>query len=249
CSNNAKINLNSWFNLCHNTLNTFAETDGETLIYQTPEFVAKKSKKHKINLSAEFQPESWINIPAPTEDLLSKPYTPSKTESDEEADSVSPLTQEGNFYRRGTLIHKILQFIPNTLYDREAIIDKFLQKNAADFPAYQQQQIKSEVIKLLNNPDFSFIFAEDSHPEVPIIGEVDGKIISAQIDRLIVLPDKIVIVDFKTNRPAAADITQTPEVYINQLQTYAKLISKIYPNRKVESYILWTNETRLMKVA
>ena len=78
---------------------------------------------------------------------------------------------------------------------------------------------------------------------------VDDKIISAQIDRLIVLPDKVKIVDFKTNQPPAKDVEHTAKQYIKQLAAYAKLMQKVYPNKPIETYILWTNETRLMRVA
>ena len=101
----------------------------------------------------------------------------------------------------------------------------------------------------MKNPDFSEIFGKDSRAEVPIIGEAGGKIISAQLDRLIILPQKIMIVDFKTNRPAAKSLEQTPSNYVKQLEAYAELLQKIYPDKVVETYILWTNETRLMRVS
>ena len=110
-------------------------------------------------------------------------------------------------------------------------------------------------MSLLHSPEFSEIFGSCSRAEVPIIGEVKGKngakdrIISAQLDRLVILPQKIMIVDFKTNRPAAKDLSTTPIAYINQLQAYAELVQKIYPDKPVETYILWTNETRLMRVS
>ena len=57
------------------------------------------------------------------------------------------------------------------------------------------------------------------------------------------------IVDFKTNRPPAQNVADTPPAYIRQLALYAELISRIYPNLPIETYILWTNEARLMRVA
>ena len=124
-----------------------------------------------------------------------------------------------------------------------------MHKNAADFSERQQEQIKSEVLNLLQNPEFAVIFGKNSRAEVPVIGEVDGKIISAQLDRLVILPQKIMIVDFKTNRPAAKNLEQTPLNYVKQLAAYAELLHKIYSDKTVETYILWTNETRLMRVS
>ena len=61
--------------------------------------------------------------------------------------------------------------------------------------------------------------------EVPIIGEVDGKIISAKVDRLIVTADKVLVVDYKTNRPAAKKISDIPFIIF---KSACKLIKNCY---------------------
>ena len=138
--------------------------------------------------------------------------------------------------------------MPQNSENKAALLRDYLTKNAVDFNEQQKSQIEREVLRLLNNSELAEIFGENSRAEVPIMGEVEGKIISAQLDRLVVLPQKIMIVDFKTNRPAAKTVEDTPDSYIKQLEVYAKLVQKIYPEKAVESYILWTNETRLMRV-
>ena len=71
---------------------------------------------------------------------------------------------------------------------------------------------------------------------------------SAKIDRLVVLPDKVVIVDYKTNRPAADTVSNVPSIYLKQLGDYKKLLQRIYPGKEVETYLLWTNTCNMMKV-
>lgn len=242
-------NQEGWYNLCRQALNENNADDTEPLeLISLPDGVKENDKK-TTEKPKVFAVEPWIKQSAEPEAALSKPYTPSKEESDEEPDSASPLTDSGKFYRRGTLIHRLLQFLPQNVGNRENAIDLFLQQNQEGFSAKEHEQIKAEVLTLLENPEFSEIFGADSQSEVPIMGEVDGKIISAQIDRLIILPHKIKIVDFKTNRPPAQTVADTPPQYIKQLDAYAKLMHKIYPQKQIETYILWTNETRLMKVA
>ena len=244
-----KRNAESWYELCRNA---FAGDDLQrnVTIEKTSEEVVEKETKNKKNvINDEFAFEPWLYENMEQEKALAKPYTPSKDNNDEEADSASPLEDNSGFYRRGTLIHRLLQFLPQNKGDKSKAVDLFLQKYAADFSEKSRHQIKDEVIKMLDKPEFSDIFGPCSRAEVPVMGESDGKIISAQIDRLVVLPDKIIIVDFKTNRPAYRTIEQTPPVYINQLKTYADLAAKIYPNKPIETYILWTNETRLMRIS
>lgn len=240
---------NTWYKMCKQTLAELSNSIEDKLVYES--FVDDKQESLPIEEkeNEDFQTEGWVYQNAVPETALSKPYTPSKPQEDEtETDSSSPLLEKGNFYRRGEIIHKILQFIPNKAENIAEIMHEFLDKNATDLSSLQREQIAKEVLSLLKSPEFSELFGNHARNEVPIIGEIDGKIISAQIDKLVVLKDKIIIVDYKTNRPAAKELSDTPEVYIKQIKTYAKLVSKIYPSLPVKGYILWTNEARLMQV-
>lgn len=246
-SNKTEVNNNSWYSLCRSCLEDIGVASNDIIVNEEPEIISKKYDNKKVNKEEECPFEKWIYNDVAIEEKLAKPYTPSKMIDDEE-DSISPLTEQGHFYRRGTLIHKLFQFLPQNITNYEFLIDEFLNKNAPDFNLNQINQIKKEILSALNKEEFKEIFGANSKAEVSIMGEVDGKIISAQIDRLVILPDKIMIIDFKTNRPAAKQIEDTPEVYINQLRIYTSLLNRIYPNLPVEAYILWTNETRLMQV-
>ena len=190
---------------------------------------------------------STILSPAPIENPLAKPYTPSKDTLDEEEIVASPLEEQGNFYKRGTVIHKLLQYI-GALKEtqRKFAAFEFLKKHLPDFTESEHKQIVAEVMNLC--ACFPELFSANSKAEVPIIGEVNGKIISAKVDRLLVLSDKIVIVDYKTNRPAAKTLADVPEAYFTQLHTYKELVQRIYPNKLIETYLLWTNTCNMMKV-
>lgn len=249
-SNSDNISNDSWMSICHSSLKKGQQesSSGQSLVYESPAMIEQTSDKKYFIPSFNIEPQSWIFSDAMEETALAKPYTPSK-DDDEEADSASPLADSGDFYRRGSLIHKILQFLPENSADKAKIIDEYMQNNAIDFSERERLIIKNEILKLLQKEECADLFMAESKAEVPVFGVVEGKIISAQIDRLVVLPDKIKIVDFKTNRPAAKNIEDTPEIYRRQLETYRKLIQQIYPHRKVETYILWTNEARLMRVS
>lgn len=250
---NEQKNENAWFTLCRTALSPTGGQDlSVEIVHETPEFVAKKEKDKSFSNSGKFELPKWIdeNITGAENDLA-KPYTPSKDDDEEgeKPDSISPLKNNGFYYKRGILIHRLLQFLPPDAKDKEAIIDVYLQKNAEDFTPEDCAKIKQEVLDLLNAAEFADIFGADSRAEVPVVGAVGKKIISAQIDRLVVLPDKIKIVDFKTNQPPAKDVAHTAKQYIRQLAAYAELMQKVYPDKPIETYILWTNETRLMRVA
>ena len=81
------------------------------------------------------------------------------------------------------------------------------------------------------------------------MGLADGKIISGQLDRLVVDEEEVLIVDFKTNRPAAETAADIPEVYLKQLRAYKQLAAGIYPGKDIHTYILWTDTANLMLVS
>lgn len=239
----------SWYKLLANNLTsnvTLAEGD-KRIVYTVPQenVVEVKNKTPQVvSIDVDY---STILSPAPIENPLAKPYTPSKDTVDEEEIVASPLEEQGNFYRRGTVIHKLLQYIGALKENqREFAAFEFLKKHLPDFPESEHLQIVTEVMNLCTR--FPELFSANSKAEVPIIGEVDGKIISAKVDRLLVLSDKVIIVDYKTNRPAAKTLADVPEAYFTQLHSYKELVQRIYPNKLIETYLLWTNTCNMMKV-
>jgi ATP-dependent helicase/nuclease subunit A len=56
-------------------------------------------------------------------------------------------------------------------------------------------------------------------------------------------------VDYKTNRPAPRTEAQVPALYLRQMAAYGAVLSGIYPNRPIESFLLWTEGPRIMQVS
>ncbi|WP_419799986.1 PD-(D/E)XK nuclease family protein [Terasakiella sp.] len=92
------------------------------------------------------------------------------------------------------------------------------------------------------------MFAPGSQAEVPIVGTVNGRVISAQVDRLLIGEREIVIVDYKTNRPPPRSVKKVPQIYINQMKAYRAALQAIYPDRLVRCVLLWTDTPRLMEI-
>jgi ATP-dependent helicase/nuclease subunit A len=79
------------------------------------------------------------------------------------------------------------------------------------------------------------------------VGELGhGTAIAGQIDRLLVTDEEVLVVDFKTNRPAPRTPAATPQPYLRQMAAYRAALGKIYPGRSIRCALLWTEEPRLM---
>ncbi|MFA9330824.1 hypothetical protein V3G70_30290, partial [Escherichia coli] len=74
-----------------------------------------------------------------------------------------------------------------------------LARNAAKWTDVEREALAAQVLALIAEPRFAAVFAPGSRAEVPIVGRFDGRLVSGQIDRLVVAPAEILIVDFKTN--------------------------------------------------
>jgi ATP-dependent helicase/nuclease subunit A len=97
------------------------------------------------------------------------------------------------------------------------------------------------------------VFADGSRAEVTIAGRLttrrgDPVLVSGQIDRLVVTPDAVLIVDYKTNRPSPARIEDADPAYLSQVAVYAAVLAEVFPDRAIEAAIVWTDGPKLMAV-
>ena len=100
-------------------------------------------------------------------------------------------------------------------------------------------EIVAAVQGVLDHADFAPLFGPDSRPEVPIAARLpvqlaDGGeiVISGQVDRLVVTKDEVLIVDYKTNRPAPVDIARTAPAYIRQIAAYRLALATLFPTAR-----------------
>lgn len=106
-----KASDESWYELCRRCFTGISEKKNDgTLVYEKAQLLTVKENELPAEKELPRPVFSWISQAAPEEDALSRPYTPSRPDDDEQA-LASPLGENGNSrYRRGRLIHKLLQF-------------------------------------------------------------------------------------------------------------------------------------------
>jgi ATP-dependent helicase/nuclease subunit A len=102
---------------------------------------------------------------------------------------------------------------------------------------------------LLDDPGFAALFGAGSAAEVPVVGLLDGRALAGQIDRLVVTADAVLIVDYKTLRPAPRTEDEVPPLYLDQLAAYRAAVAAVYPGRAVRCALLWTDGPRLMPIS
>ncbi|RDD60396.1 double-strand break repair helicase AddA [Ferruginivarius sediminum] len=196
----------------------------------------------------------WAQSPPRPEPAPPRPLAPSRP-PDAEPPVRSPLEGDnGASYQRGRLIHRLLQSLPDLAdSQRRAAAERFLASPVHGLDSAQQAQIVEETLAVLENPEFAALFGPGSAAEVPIVGLLDGEkgpeAVTGQIDRLLVTDEIVTVVDYKTNRPPPRTPEEVPDVYRRQLRGYRRLLEKVYPGRRIETWLLWTDGPRMMQIS
>ena len=193
-------------------------------------------------------PDWATALPAP-EPVPPRPLAPSRPEGVEPAPR-SPLgVDRGARFRRGLLLHRLLQSLPLVAPgSREAVARRFLARPVNGLTEAEQGAVLAETLAVLANPDFAPLFAPEALSEVPVTALVGGRVVAGRIDRMVVRDSEVLIVDYKSSRPVPPSADEVPPLYVEQLRAYRAAVAEIYPGRAVRCALLWTDGPKLMEV-
>ena len=166
----------------------------------------------------------------------------------------SPLAASNGLgrFRRGDLIHRLLERLPEIEpVDRPDAAVRILARER-DLTPDQRTEMISAAFGVLDDARFAPVFGPGSRAEVALTGSAPGLprgvSISGRIDRLVITPDRVLVVDYKSNRPAPAAVEGADPAYVLQLAVYVAVLKRLYPDRAVEAALVWTDGPRLMEV-
>jgi len=170
------------------------------------------------------------------------------------APAPSPLASMGGLgrFRRGDLIHRLLQLLPDLPPGGWADGARALLARERDLTDAQRAEMTGAALSVLQDSRFAEVFGPGSRAEVAIAGSADalpsGLKISGRIDRLVVLPDRVLVADFKTNRPSPVQVEDTDPAYLRQMAIYAAVLAEVFPGRTIEAALVWTDGPKLMPI-
>jgi ATP-dependent helicase/nuclease subunit A len=192
---------------------------------------------------AEAKPEAYARYASPSQ-LGEATITP----------ATSPLVRTEGLgrFRRGDLIHKLLQILPDlSATERSAAAARILSRER-DLSDDQRAEMTRAALGVLDDLRFSEVFGPGSRAEVSVAGTANGLpaglAISGRLDRLVVLHDRVLVADFKTNRPSPERIEDADPAYLRQMAIYAAVLEDIFPGRTIEAALVWTDGPKLMAV-
>ena len=253
--------VNGWHGLVTSALLAECEHrhdfDGEEeLEWRPPPRQAHKTKPPQPGLPLGPPQPDWLERNASPPPLALPRLTPSSVF--EEDGEVEPVIGHGGesadvALLRGRLIHRLLESLPAIAEsERETIGAAYLAAFASDMDEAERAALVAEVMAVMSDPAFAPVFGAGSRAEVEIVGRItraSGEAaVSGRVDRLAVTREAVLIVDYKTNPPAPETLEAVPPAYVTQLALYRALLRRLYPGRRVDAALLWTDRPALMEI-
>ena len=144
------------------------------------------------------------------------------------------------------LLHHLSKLAPAVWDDVSA---KALTALLPELPE-EHDAIARKARSILTRLDLIHLFGPNSRAELPILaqGSRNGApvTIAGRIDRLVVEPRTVLIVDYKSDASVPETEAQVPPVYLSQLGLYAAVAGQLFPDHRIEAGILWTGLESLM---
>ena len=202
---------------------------------------------------AEAPLPAWTNRPAAAE-AFGRYASPSDLGEGALVAAPSPLAREGGLgrFRRGELIHRLLQLLPDLAPQDRAAGAAALLRREPDLTDAQRAEMTAAALSVLEDVRFAEVFGPGSRAEVAIAGAAarlpPGLTVSGRIDRLVILADRVLVADFKTNRPSPARIEDADPAYLRQMAIYWAVLAEVFPGRRIEAALVWTDGPKLMAV-
>ena len=197
---------------------------------------------------------AWLMARAPPEPAALAYASPSQMAEVQRGPSPSPLAATlglGRF-RRGNLIHRLLQLLPDVPPAERRTAAAALMAREHDLTPEQRAEMAAAALGVLEDERFAAVFGPGSRAEAAIAGTApelpEGLAVSGRLDRLVIEPGRVLVADFKTNRPAPASIEDADRTYVTQMAVYAAVLRAAFPGRRVEAALVWTDGPKLMSV-
>ncbi len=205
------------------------------------------------------RPPEWAFTPAPQE-RRPRIATPSSLDTgwDLARDAKLPeppplgpasLAHDARF-ERGRIAHLLLQHLPEHAPEKwDAMATELARLRAHSLDDAARDSIVAETLAILRDPQFAPLFGPGSRAEVGFVARIgSGVEIAGQIDRLVDLGDRMLIVDYKTNRPPPLQPEDVAPAYLAQLAAYRASLRLAFPGKRIDAALVWTDGPRLMPI-
>lgn len=192
----------------------------------------------------------WMVTPIGPEPRPPRPLAPSNAGEEQGAEPPLPPDAARNAARRGNLIHRLLERLPDVPEpERAEAAKRWLARQAGDLAEDMRAEMLDAAMTVLNHLNFAALFSPQALAEVPLAATVGGVVVAGTADRLLIEDKHITVVDFKTTRRPPSSADMIPVATLRQMAAYVAALEAIYPGRDVRAGVLYTHAPVLFHIA
>jgi ATP-dependent helicase/nuclease subunit A len=145
---------------------------------------------------------------------------------------------------RGSHIHALLEYLPALPEAEWPGAATRILPGAPDL-----DELLDEASRSIRAKALAPLWGNGALPEVGITADLPGLgRLQGVVDRLILTEGAALIVDFKSNALVPDTPDACPEGLLRQMGAYAAMAAQIYPDRRIDTAILWTRTATLMPI-
>jgi ATP-dependent helicase/nuclease subunit A len=139
---------------------------------------------------------------------------------------------------RGEFIHRVLYHVEYLYDDMESVLEDIIRRVTAAIASESAAEgVKKLLFRLFGSKEIATYF--EPHPGREVkreqeFSDEDGHLF--RMDRVVIDPDRVTILDFKTGGEGWTD-----EKYRAQMRKYMKIAKDIYPGRRLEGRIVYVD--------
>ncbi|XUY26718.1 double-strand break repair helicase AddA [Agrobacterium sp. rho-8.1] len=202
--------------------------------------------------------------PLPPPPILPRPLSPSGAgtiidDGSEDLLVTSPLfakqeVSSGLALQRGRLVHRMLQTLPEyPIGQREEAARRYAERAARFWPDNEREKLIRSTLAVLSEPALQSAFSANSRAEISIMGTLrlgnKDFAVSGRIDRLAVEEDRVILVDYKTNRVPPVKDADIPLAHRAQLAIYKSILEPLYPDKIFICALVYTENASFVTLS
>jgi ATP-dependent helicase/nuclease subunit A len=240
----------SWYAACERALATLGAEEGEVPLWgkarrfgqaEAPARAAPPRREERVASEP-----AWLRAPAPVEARPPRPLAPSAIGEDD-LPYPPPGPEQRAAAERGRLLHQLFERLPGVPPEaRESKAEAWLRQSAGVEDEALRRGLIGDALSIIGDPAHAELFGPDALAEAPIAAvTADGTVIAGTADRLLVTPERVRVVDFKTGRNVPENAEAIPAGQLRQMAAYAAALEVVFPGRAIEAALLYTAGPRL----
>ena len=215
--------------------------DARVFVGRVPEPPVKPKARTVAPAATPTPLPQWARAPAPVDPRPPRPLAPSALGEDLVSDPP-PSAAMRAAAERGRLLHALFERLPPVAAEQRRIAaERWLAGAGAVADADVRIEIAEAACRVIADPRCAALFGPEALAEAPIAAVVPGgAVVAGTVDRLLVTPERVLVVDYKTGRSAPASLDQIPAYHVRQMAAYVAALHVIFPDRAITAALLYT---------